>query len=120
MNQTVIPILRVLNAAMRFPFYTQGLGFTIDWEYRHEPNLPVFARLSREGQSIFLTEHEGDCQVGGAVYFWVPNVDACYGSFNAGGHVHTPPPFDTAWGTRELKVVDPDGNTLTFSTELAA
>ncbi|WP_141456328.1 glyoxalase superfamily protein [Pseudoxanthomonas sp. z9] len=119
MTQTVVPVLRVTNAAISFPFYTEGLGFTVDWEYRHEPGFPVFAQLTRDGQSIFLTEHAGDCQVGGAVYFMVPAVDECYRAFQATGRVKANPPHNTAWKTRELQIVDPDGNRLTFSTELA-
>jgi len=119
MTQTVVPVLRVTHAAISFPFYTEGLGFTVDWEYRHEPGFPVFAQLTRGGQSIFLTEHAGDCQVGGAVYFMVPAVDECYRAFQATGIVKANPPRDTAWKTRELQIVDPDGNRLTFSTELA-
>jgi len=120
MTQTVIPVLRVTNAATSLSFYTQGLGFTVDWEYRHEPGFPVFARLTREGQSIFLTEHADDCQVGGAVHFVVPEVDECYRAFKATGHVRANPPHNTAWKTRDILIVDPDGNRLTFSTELAA
>lgn len=119
MTQTVIPVLRVTSAAVSFPFYIEGLGFSVDWEHRHEPGLPVFAQLSREGQSIFLTEHAEDCQAGGAIYFVVAAVDACYRAFAATEHVKVSPPHDTAWKTRELLVVDPDGNRLTFSTELA-
>lgn len=73
MIQTVIPVLRVTDAVASFAFYADGLGFTVDWEYRHEPGFPVFAQLTREGQSIFLSEHAGDCQVGGAIHFMVPD-----------------------------------------------
>lgn len=120
MTQNVIPVLRTTNAASSFVFYTQGLGFKIEWEYRHEPGFPVFAQLTREGQSIFLTEHADDCQVGGAVHFYVADVDACDRAFKATGHIHSDPPRDTAWKTRDILVVDPDGNRLTFSTELSA
>lgn len=120
MAQTVIPVLRMTNAAISLPFYVQGLGFTIDWEYRHEPGFPVFMQLTRAGQSIYLTEHADDCQVGGAVHFVVPAVDECYRAFQASGQIKVKPPHDTAWKTRELQMVDPDGNKLTFSTELAA
>nr|WP_238151523.1 glyoxalase superfamily protein [Xanthomonas campestris] len=48
------PVLRVTSASASFPFYVQGLGFTVDWEYRHEPDFPVFAQLTRGDQTIFL------------------------------------------------------------------
>ncbi|WP_386356986.1 bleomycin resistance protein [Xanthomonas campestris] len=120
MTQTVIPVLRITSASASFPFYVQGLGFTVDWEYRHEPDLPVFAQLTRGCQSIFLTEHADDCQVGGAIYFAVPDVDECHQAFQAAGLVQSGAPNNTAWKTREILVVDPDGNRLTFFTELSA
>ncbi|RYE65692.1 MAG: VOC family protein, partial [Oxalobacteraceae bacterium] len=107
------------SAAVSLPFYVQGLGFSIDWEYRHEPGFPVFAQLTRGQQSIYVTEHADDCQVGGAVHFVVPDVDECYRAFRATGLVQSGTPRDTAWKTRDLGVTDPDGNRLTFSTELA-
>ncbi|MEG2900692.1 MAG: hypothetical protein RR983_10280, partial [Massilia sp.] len=45
-----------------------------------EPGYPLFAQLSRDSgvgrQLIFLTQHSGDCAVGGAVYFVVPDARA--------------------------------------------
>jgi catechol 2,3-dioxygenase-like lactoylglutathione lyase family enzyme len=75
MNQRVFPQLRMTDWNRSRQFYVEGLGFTVDWEHRFEPGLPVFAQLTRDGLSIFLTEHAGDCQVGGAAYFVFDNVD---------------------------------------------
>lgn len=116
MNQTVIPQLRMTDARKSLPFYVQGLGFTVDWQHQFEPGFPLFLQLTRAGQTIFLTEHTGDCQVGGAAYFIVPDVDACYRDFDARGVARTEGPQDTPWGTREMVVVDPDGNRLRFAT----
>jgi len=115
MTQTVIPQFRITDAQRSVPFYVDGLGFTIDWQHQFEPGFPLFMQLTRAGQTIFLTEHTGDCQVGGAAYFVVPDVDACYAAFVAGGITPTEPPTDTPWGTREMVVTDPDGNRLRFS-----
>lgn len=116
MTQTVIPQLRITSAARSLPFYVQGLGFTVDWQHQFEPGFPLFLQLTRQGQTVFLTEHTGDCQVGGAVYFKVPDVDACSRLFGAGGIQPTQAPQDTPWGTREMVVTDPDGNRLRFAT----
>ena len=78
MPQTVIPQLRMRHADTTLPFYVQGLGFVVDWEHRFEPGFPLFAQLTRDGQTIFLTEHSGDCEVGGAVYFIVDDVDSLH------------------------------------------
>ncbi len=83
MPQTVIPQLRMRHADTTLPFYVQGLGFVVDWEHRFEPGFPLFAQLTRDGQTIFLTEHSGDCEVGGAVYFIVDDVDSLHRAFGA-------------------------------------
>ena len=71
MRQRVFPQLRMTNWKRTRAFYVDGLGFGVDWEHRFEPGLPVFASLTRDGLSLFLTEHTGDCQPGGAAYFVV-------------------------------------------------
>ncbi len=120
MSQTVIPQLRITNAARSLRFYVDQLGFAVDWEHQFEPGFPRFAQLTRAGQTIFLTEHTGDCQVGGAVYFIVPDADSCFAAFSRGGVSATHPPADTPWGTREFVLTDPDGNRLRFASELGA
>lgn len=120
MSQSVIPQFRITNAPRSAAFYVDGLGFTIDWEHQFEPGFPVFMQLTRAGQTIFLTEHAGDCEVGGAAYFTVPDVDACYREFTARGVTPTEPPADTPWDTREMLLTDPDGNRLRFANERAS
>jgi uncharacterized glyoxalase superfamily protein PhnB len=96
-------------------FYVDGLGFVVDWEHRFEPGFPVFAQLTRDGLSLFLTEHAGDCQVGGAAYIVVDDVDALFREIVARGVRPSEPPEDTPWNTREMSVIDPDGNRLRFA-----
>jgi catechol 2,3-dioxygenase-like lactoylglutathione lyase family enzyme len=118
MIQTVTPQFRITDARRSLAFYVDGLGFQVDWEHRFEPGFPVFMQLTRAGQSIILTEHAGDCQVGGAAYFVIPDVDASYNDFLARGVVPTHPPATMPWGQREMVVTDPDGNRLRFATRL--
>ena len=97
-------------------FYVDGLGFKVDWEHQFEPGFPVFAQLTRDGLSFFLTEHTGDCQRGGAASFVVDDVDALYREISARGIRPAEPPEDTPWQTREMNVIDRDGNRLRFAT----
>ncbi len=115
MNQRVFPQLRMTDWERTREFYADGLGFDVDWEHRFEPGFPVFAQLTRDGLSLFLTEHAGDCQVGGAAYFVVDDVDALFREIRGRGIRPLEPPADTPWHTREMTVVDPDGNRLRFS-----
>ena len=115
MSQRVFPQLRMTNWKASRQFYSDGLGFTVDWEHRFEPGFPVFAQLTRQGLSLFLTEHSGDCKVCGAAYFVVDNVDALDAEIRGRGIEPEGRPDNTPWGTRELTVVDPDGNRLRFA-----
>lgn len=118
MSQTVIPQLRITNFASSLRFYVESLGFKVDWEHRFDSGFPLFAQLTRQGQTIFLTEHTGDCQVGGAVYFAVPDASQCLAVFEQKGIVPTNPLSKTPWGTREFLLTDPDGNRLRFASEV--
>lgn len=118
MDQTVIPQLRITNAARSRAFYVEGLGFSVDWEHQFEPGFPLFLSITRAGQTLFLTEHTGDCQVGGAVYFRVPDAAACHAQFSAAGIVADAPPQATPWDTLEFTLTDPDGNRLRFAHDL--
>jgi catechol 2,3-dioxygenase-like lactoylglutathione lyase family enzyme len=117
MMQTVIPQLRISNAQRSLAFYVEALGFEVDWEHQFEPGYPLFFQLTREQQTIFLTEHAGDCEVGGAVYFRVPDAASLCATFVARGAVPREAPAATPWGTVEFMLIDPDGNRLRFASE---
>ena len=118
-GQTVIPQLRTTQAQRSLAFYVDQLGFGVDWQHQFEPGFPLFFQLTREGQTIFLTEHTGDGEVGGAVYFRVPDAWACHAAFSARGVVATNAPAATPWGTVEFLLTDPDGNRLRFASDTA-
>ena len=118
MPQTVVPQLRITQAARSLAFYVDGLGFKVDWQHQFEPGFPLFFQLTRAGQTIFLTEHSGDCQPGGAVYFIVPDAQALCEAFRQKGIAPITEPADTPWGTCEFVLTDPDGNRLRFANDL--
>ena len=85
---------------------------------------PSFSVLMRGGSLLILSSHRGDGAFGQAVVVVTDNVDAVFQRFRARG-LKTPGnpdaptavhegPIDQSWGTRELYVDDPDGNTLRF------
>jgi catechol 2,3-dioxygenase-like lactoylglutathione lyase family enzyme len=119
MRQRVTPQLRSTDWARTRAFYESGLGFRVMWEHRFEPGFPVFAEVSRDGLSLFLTEHTGDCQVGGAAYIVVDDLDELYREIVAKGVPVAEAPEEAPWGTREMSVIDPDGNRLRFAEEKA-
>lgn len=116
--QRVMPTLRITDYARSKTFYVDALGFQIDWEHRFNPHFPVFLQVSREGLAFFLTEHEGDCPVGGLVHLYVPDVDIWYAEFQRRGASVKEPPNESLQGLRAMTVVDPDGNKLRICTRL--
>jgi hypothetical protein len=69
--------------------------------------------LVRDGMQIYLTQHSGDCQVGGLVHFVIPDVDAWHREFRErGASVAEVPNNDL--GFRNMTITDPDGNRLRF------
>jgi catechol 2,3-dioxygenase-like lactoylglutathione lyase family enzyme len=116
--QRVLPTLRVLDYARSRPFYRDGLGFAVEWEHRFEPGFPVFARISRDGMALFLSEHSGDCQVGGLVHFLVDDVDAYDAEFRGRGLSAHEAPDEGIEGLRMMTLLDPDGNQLRFFTRI--
>ena len=117
--QQVVPALRIRSYEASKAFY-EKLGFEEQWKHQFETGLPVFASISRNGMEIFLTEHTGDCQFGGLVHFYVAHVDDCYAQFRQRGvPVKQPPSNSLGPDLRDMLVVDPDGNRLSFLTRSA-
>lgn len=67
--------------------------------------------------TIYLTEHTGDCQVGGLIHFFVPNVDSWYSGLKSklSSQIIKPPSEDIE-GLRMMTVLDLDGNKLRICT----
>lgn len=111
--QRVIPALRMTNYERSKAFYVEKLGFKVDWEHRFGPNMPVFASVSRDGMQIYLSEHTGDCQVGGLVHFLIVDVHGMNDEL-AGKGVVACDPLNNDLGFWNMTVKDPDGNQLRF------
>ncbi|MET9353839.1 glyoxalase superfamily protein [Streptomyces sp. NPDC006617] len=110
MDEEVIPILRVAEAAAAVAWYGR-LGFEQQWEHRFEPGFPAFVEVARGRMRLFLSEHEGDARPDTLVYLRVRDVDAVAAEF--GVRVQEAP-----WA-REIELTDPDGNRLRIGTPTA-
>ena len=112
----VTPILRIFDEAKARQFYVDYLGFTVDWEHRFAPDLPLYLQIARDGCVLHLSEHHGDCCPGAALRIVVDDIDALYAGLTARHYGYARPEIeDTPWGSRELSIKDPFGNRLTFA-----
>lgn len=103
MDEEVIPVLRVSNAAAAAAWY-QRLGFSQEWEHRFEPGFPAFVSVARGGMRVFLSEHTGDARPDTLIYLRLRDLDAIAAEFGAA--VEQMP-----WGP-EVWLRDLDGNRL--------
>jgi catechol 2,3-dioxygenase-like lactoylglutathione lyase family enzyme len=112
---SVTPILRIFDEAKAREFYVGFLGFTVDWEHRFAPDLPLYMQVSRDGCALHLSEHYGDGSPGAAIRIDTDDLDAFHAELTAKKFKFARPGIDEQpWG-RELSVKDPSGNRLTFA-----
>ncbi len=110
------PVLRIDDYEKAKAYYVQYLGFGIDFEWRHAEGLPVYMGISRGELGLHLTEHRGDAACPGAAYLQADSVHEVYAELK-GRRISMPEDLiDQAWGSTELKLVDPFDNRLTFTS----
>lgn len=114
----VTPILRIFDVEKAREFYTEFLGFAVDWEHRFEENFPLYLQVSRSGCVLHLSEHHGDCSPGAALRIETSGLEEFHAELTAKNFRYMKPGIEkTPWGTREMTVRDPFGNRLVFTAE---
>jgi hypothetical protein len=115
----VIPTLRMFDIAKTREFYLDYLGFTVDFEHRYHDNAPLYMGISRDGLVLHLSEHHGDGSPGVHVTIEMTGVDDLHRELQTKKYRYMNPGIQaTEWGTRDMGVIDPVGNRLTFSERL--
>jgi ribosomal-protein-alanine N-acetyltransferase len=110
----VIPILRIFDVAKAREFYLDYLGFTVDWEHRYEPELPLYMQVSRDGLVLHLSEHYGDGTPGSTVYVEMQGIEAFHAEISAKKYGYLRPGLDEGHGKngKGVNLTDPFGNRL--------
>ena len=94
------------------------LGFTVDFEHRFAPDLPLYMSVSRAGLTLHLSEHHGDGTPGHVVYVRMKNMRAFHEELlSKPGHYQNPGIDEDSPGGPRLKVQDPFGNALHFAEQ---
>jgi uncharacterized glyoxalase superfamily protein PhnB len=114
------PILRIFDESKAREFYVGFLGFTVDWEHRFEPGLPLYMQISKDGCVLHLSEHHGDASPGAAMRIEATDLEGFQQSLSAKQYKYARPGIeDMPWGSRDMSVRDPFGNRLTFTTAIS-
>jgi catechol 2,3-dioxygenase-like lactoylglutathione lyase family enzyme len=117
----IIPTFVVRDMAEAIAFHTGVLDFQLAFVMNEDD--PFFALLTRGADELHLSRHSEGRPFGRSTAVVVcENVDALFAAFVARGL--SPPirpespvhegPLDQTWGTREVYIDDPSGNTLCF------
>lgn len=116
------PILRIFDETKAKEFYVEFLGFTVDWEHRFEPGMPLYMQVSMGECVPHLSEHHGDCSPGSAMRIPIDDIDTYQQQLLAKRYKNAPPGAAQTmpWGTRDLSIHDPFGNRLTFTSPVRA
>ena len=113
--ESVVPILRMFDVVKAEEFYQGFLGFAIDWDHRFDDNAPLYRQVSRGGLVLHLSEHHGDGAPGAHLRVRMQGIEAFHREIGAKGYRYMRPGLETShWNTREVGVIDPFGNHISF------
>jgi uncharacterized glyoxalase superfamily protein PhnB len=116
----VTPILRSFDEAKARAFYVDYLGFTVLFEHRFEPGMPLYLGITRDGCELHLSEHHGDATPGASLRVASSDIDALHAELRAKPYGNARPEVvEQPWGTRDMTVTDPFGNRLTFTSAVS-
>ncbi|CAN5534990.1 glyoxalase superfamily protein [soil metagenome] len=114
--EKVIAIIRIFDYKKAIEFYVDWLGFKIEWEHTFEDNTPIYMEVSREGISLHLSEHSGDCSPGARVYIVCTGLKEYHKQLLDKKYKYNRPGLEKAfYGAWCMEVIDPFGNRLTFN-----
>lgn len=115
-----IPILRSFDEIKAKEFYVTFLGFSVGFEHRFAPELPLYLSVVMDDCEIHLSEHHGDCTPGSALRISVDDVQAYCATLSAKRYTNARPSVTrTSYGFDEMSILDPFGNRLVFCTRVA-
>jgi catechol 2,3-dioxygenase-like lactoylglutathione lyase family enzyme len=111
-----IPVLRIFDLAKAKEFYVDWLGFTIDWEHRFSETAPIYLQVSRDGLTLHLSEHHGDCCPGSKVFVQTECIEAIHQELSKKDYRYNRPAIEVVpWNAKCLEVIDPFGNRILFN-----
>ncbi len=111
-----IPLMRIFDVAKARDFYCNFLGFHVDWEHRFDDSSPSYLQVSRDGLTLHLTEHHGDCCPGSTVFVWMDGIQDFHQNITSRGYGYMRPALEnTSYGSRCVEVTDPFGNRIRFN-----
>lgn len=104
-------IFHVSDVESSIKYYTEVLGFMVDFRYNDLAGLEyeaVLIYLSGPGQDVKKIIGQG------SIYIFCDEVDQYFREISLKGALTEIGPDDRPYGMRDFAIKDPDGNILTF------
>jgi catechol 2,3-dioxygenase-like lactoylglutathione lyase family enzyme len=108
MFKKIMPELPLTDVTARVAYYRDVLGFSVNYQ-QHDLGV-----MDRDGVRLLLIGRGRGHTAIGSCYCYVSDADALYGELLASGANVQGEPVSRPWGLRDFRVVDPEGNQLTF------
>jgi uncharacterized glyoxalase superfamily protein PhnB len=115
--EAAVPILQITDLSEALDYYERVLGFQPGWKWGDPANR---ASVCRDNVELNLSQSSEAKTSISRVYFQMTGVDAYYRSVMTAGARVTVPLADRPYGMRDLRLVDPDGNELSFGEPSAS
>jgi uncharacterized glyoxalase superfamily protein PhnB len=112
----ITPILQVENLQRAIEFYTRVLGMDLAWTWGDPPDRASFCRDAVE---ITLEERKlGEAPRLTHLYLQADPIDDYFNAISAAGARVKAPLADRAYGMRDCRVLDIDGNELSIGAPI--
>ena len=108
----IMPELPFDDVTAAVNYYKNVLGFSINYQ---QADIGV---MDRDAVRVLLVARTDRHTGIGSTYVYVDDADALYAECRAKGAVIMGEPVSHEWGLRDFRVVDPEGNTITFGQPL--
>ncbi|HEY8927560.1 MAG TPA: glyoxalase superfamily protein [Mucilaginibacter sp.] len=110
--QSLIVIVHVADVDASIKYYTEVLGFTVDFKFGD------YAGLIYNNVQLHLNgpTNQGIKKAPGSAHFWIDcdEIDTYYEFIRSKGANVVVPLENRIYGVRDCAVNDPDGNTIVF------
>ena len=104
-----MPELPFTNVPAAVTHYRDVLGFEVNYA-QHDLGV-----IDRDGMRLLLIARTAQHTGIGSCSFYVADADALHAELTVRGANVQGPPVSQPWGLREFKVLDPEGNRLSFA-----
>jgi predicted enzyme related to lactoylglutathione lyase len=112
MLKKIMPELPLTDVPAGIAHYRDVLGFKVNYQ-QHDIGV-----MDRDAVRLLLIAKTDRHRGIGSCYVYVENADAIHSELVAKGAGVQGEPMSRPWGLREFRVLDPEGNQITFGEPL--